>query len=48
MKFYFSGVAKAFEENVSPHPELIKICSEYFDTTDLSSPAMKLASVCKI
>lgn len=43
----FEGVAKAFEENVYPHPELVKICSDFYKTTDLSSPVMKLASVPK-
>lgn len=41
----FEGVAKAFEESTFPHPELVKICSDFYKTTDLSSPAMKLACV---
>ncbi|XP_034256183.1 FAD synthase-like [Thrips palmi] len=43
----FEGVAKAFRENVFPHPELVKICSEFYNTTNLCSPAMKLAHVPK-
>lgn len=43
----FEGVAKAFKESVFLHPELVKICSEFYNTTDLTSPAMKLASVPK-
>ncbi|KAK3910922.1 FAD synthase [Frankliniella fusca] len=41
----FEGVAKAFEEKTFPHPELVKICSDFYKTTDLTSPAMKLACV---
>ena len=43
--YIFAGVARAFDETVAPHPELVKICSEFYQTSDLSSPAMKLACV---
>lgn len=42
---HFAGVARAFDETVAPHPEIVKICSQFYKTTDLSSPAMKLACV---
>jgi len=41
----FEGVAKAFNEELIFHPTLVKICSEYFNTDDLTNPVMKLAKV---
>lgn len=41
-----SGVAKAFGEKVKPHPELVKICRQYFgEDKSLDSPQMKMAHV---
>ncbi|GLH09039.1 uncharacterized protein GBIM_14186 [Gryllus bimaculatus] len=41
----FSAIAKAFGEEVKPHPELVKLCADFFKTEDLNSPAMKLAHI---
>ncbi|XP_023718759.1 FAD synthase isoform X2 [Cryptotermes secundus] len=38
-------LAKAFEESLIPHPELVKLVSDYYKTVDLNSPAMKMAHV---
>ena len=41
----FEGVARAFGENIRPHPELVEVCRKFFKTDDLSSPKMKMAHV---
>ena len=41
----FEGVARAFGEHVSPHPELVAVCKEVFGTDDLASPKLKLAFI---
>jgi FAD synthetase len=41
----FEGVAQAFGERVSPHPEMVKLCKEFFGTDDLKSPKLKLAFI---
>jgi len=41
----FEGVARAFEEHVFPHPELVAVCKEFFGTDDLASPKLKLAFI---
>lgn len=42
----FEGVAKAFGEKVKPHPELVKVCRQYFgEDKSLDSPQMKMAHV---
>uniref|UniRef100_A0A1Y1LJX0 MoaB/Mog domain-containing protein n=1 Tax=Photinus pyralis TaxID=7054 RepID=A0A1Y1LJX0_PHOPY len=42
----FESVAEAFNEPVILHPELVKICAQFYGTTDPESPGMKLARVC--
>ncbi|XP_033751502.1 FAD synthase-like [Pecten maximus] len=41
----FEGVAQAFEDKLSPNPDIVQLCKEYFGTDDMSSPKMKLAMV---
>ncbi|KAK5644533.1 hypothetical protein RI129_005833 [Pyrocoelia pectoralis] len=41
----FEAIAIAFGEPIILHPELVKLCSEFYRTTDLESPGMKLARV---
>ncbi|XP_072172172.1 FAD synthase-like [Diadema setosum] len=42
----FEGVAKAFGQKIIPHPELVKICRDYFGADSaLDSPQMKMALV---
>ena len=41
-------MARAFQEHVHPHPELVRVCKEFFGTDDLKSPKLKLAHVCKL
>lgn len=41
----FEGVAKAFGDKLSPNPDIVKLCEEYFGADDMSSPKMKLAMV---
>jgi len=41
----FEGVARAFGEQVIPHPELVALCKEFFGTDDLKSPKLKLAFI---
>ena len=43
--FEITGVAKAFNEKIHAHPDLVKVCKEYFGTDDLSSPKLKMAHV---
>ncbi|KAL3843234.1 hypothetical protein ACJMK2_021178 [Sinanodonta woodiana] len=43
----FEGVAKAFGENVEPHPVLVDLCKQHFGTDDLNSPELKMAKVPK-
>ena len=43
----FEGVARAFGEQVFPHPELVTVCKEHFGTDDLASPKLKLAFIPK-
>ncbi|XP_046399960.1 FAD synthase-like [Ischnura elegans] len=43
----YEAVAHAFGEPLSPHPELVKICQDFFKTSDLDAPAMKLALIPK-
>uniref|UniRef100_A0A1Y1LCC3 MoaB/Mog domain-containing protein n=3 Tax=Photinus pyralis TaxID=7054 RepID=A0A1Y1LCC3_PHOPY len=43
----FESVAEAFNEPVILHPELVKICAQFYGTTDPESPGMKLARVPK-
>ncbi|XP_022083636.1 FAD synthase-like [Acanthaster planci] len=44
----FEGVAKAFDEPIQAHPELVRLCRHYFgDDKDLSSPELKMAHVPK-
>ncbi|KAF5286719.1 hypothetical protein FQR65_LT12472 [Abscondita terminalis] len=41
----FEGVAKAFGEPIILHPELVKLCVDFYKTEDVNSPGMKLARV---
>ncbi|OWF52384.1 FAD synthase-like [Mizuhopecten yessoensis] len=41
----FEGVAQAFGDKLSPNPDIVKLCKEYFGAEDMSSPKMKLAMV---
>lgn len=41
----FSGVAKAFNEKLYAHPELLEICCKFYNTSDRNAPGMKLAYV---
>ena len=41
----FEGVAKAFNEQVKPHDDLVALCKKFFGTDDLNSPKLKLAFV---
>ncbi|XP_027523535.1 FAD synthase isoform X4 [Corapipo altera] len=41
----FEAVAKAFEENVVPHPELVALVHKFFGRTEAQCPEMKLARV---
>ena len=41
----FEGVARAFGEQVHPHPELVALCKQFFGTDDVSSPKLKLAFI---
>ncbi|XP_069683628.1 FAD synthase-like isoform X2 [Periplaneta americana] len=41
----FKSVAKAFGEPLTPHPDLVRLISDYYKTDDLSSPEMKMAHV---
>ncbi|XP_030844731.1 FAD synthase [Strongylocentrotus purpuratus] len=44
----FEGVAKAFGEEIVPHPELVKLCKDYFGAnSSLDSPQLKMALVPK-
>jgi molybdopterin-biosynthesis enzyme MoeA-like protein len=40
-----AAVAKAFGESLIPHPELVKLVSDFYKTDDLSSAEMKMAHV---
>ena len=42
---FLLGVAKAFNECLYAHPELVKVCKKYFGTDDLKSPKLKMAHV---
>lgn len=40
------GAARAFGESLKPHPELVKVCRDYFgDDKPLDSPQLKMAHV---
>ena len=39
------GVARAFDDTVFPHPDIVKLCTEYWGADSLDSPKMKLAMV---
>ncbi|KAK7885934.1 hypothetical protein WMY93_025555 [Mugilogobius chulae] len=41
----FESIAKAFQEELHPHPELSRLVKEFFGTVDKDSAAMKLAMV---
>ncbi|KAF5269660.1 hypothetical protein FQA39_LY08583 [Lamprigera yunnana] len=41
----FEAVAKAFDEPIILHPQLVKLCREFYKTDDINSPGMKLAKV---
>ncbi|NWX09415.1 FLAD1 synthase, partial [Caloenas nicobarica] len=41
----FEAVAKAFGENVAPHPELVALVHKFFGATEAQCPEMKLARV---
>lgn len=41
----FEAVAKAFGEQVRPHPELVALVHRFFGKTDVGCPEMKLARV---
>ncbi|PIK43299.1 putative FAD synthase [Apostichopus japonicus] len=42
----FEGAARAFGESVKPHPELLRVCKQYFgEDKPLDSPQMKMAHV---
>ncbi|XP_062598134.1 FAD synthase-like [Saccostrea cucullata] len=43
----FEGVAKAFNDVVSPHPDIVELCRQFWGAEDLSSPKMKLAMIPK-
>ncbi|XP_038051174.1 FAD synthase-like [Patiria miniata] len=44
----FEGVAKAFDEPIHAHPELVKLCRHYFGKDkELDSPELKMAHVPK-
>nr|XP_054761805.1 FAD synthase-like [Lytechinus pictus] len=44
----FEGVAKAFDEEIVPHPELVKICKDYFGAdSSMDSPQLKMALIPK-
>ncbi|KAF2879981.1 hypothetical protein ILUMI_26192 [Ignelater luminosus] len=43
----FEAVAKAFDEPLILHPDLVKLCTQFYNTTDINSPGMKLARVPK-
>ena len=40
-----SGVARAFGMATSPHPELVRVLTEYFGPDNLDSAKMKMAQV---
>lgn len=39
------AVAKAFNETVVPHPEIVALCKKFFGTDDIKSPKLKLAFI---
>ena len=41
----FEGVAKAFGLKTEFHPELVQRITDWFHTTDMNSPEMKMAKV---
>ncbi|ESO07761.1 hypothetical protein HELRODRAFT_76281 [Helobdella robusta] len=41
----FEGIAKAFDEKLYPHPEIINVCKKFFGTDDLKNPKLKIAYV---
>ncbi|XP_072317768.1 FAD synthase [Eucyclogobius newberryi] len=41
----FESIAKAFQEELHPHPELSRLVKEFFGTAEKESAAMKLAMV---
>ncbi|XP_018008214.1 FAD synthase [Hyalella azteca] len=41
----FQGIANAFNEPLIPHPELVTFIGNYFKTSDLSTPPMKMAHI---
>ncbi|XP_063802719.1 FAD synthase isoform X2 [Pseudophryne corroboree] len=41
----FEAVAKAFGEDVSPHPELVSLVQKFFGKSDVGCPEMKLARI---
>ncbi|XP_017775599.1 PREDICTED: FAD synthase-like [Nicrophorus vespilloides] len=41
----FTAIAKAFNEELLPHPTLVKVCSKFYNTTDLDAPGMKLCFI---
>ncbi|KAK4875120.1 hypothetical protein RN001_011542 [Aquatica leii] len=43
----FEAVAKACNEPIILHPELVKLCVDFYKTEDVNSPGMKLARVPK-
>ncbi|KAK3103212.1 hypothetical protein FSP39_017457 [Pinctada imbricata] len=43
----FEGVAKAFDDTVSPHPDIVKLCVKYWGESSMDSPKMKLAMIPK-
>ncbi|GJQ75725.1 hypothetical protein Trydic_g17797 [Trypoxylus dichotomus] len=43
----FEAVAKAFDEPLVAHPVLVSLCSQYYETSDLNCPGMKLANIPK-
>jgi len=43
----FEAVAKAFNEKTVMNPELVKICTEFYENSDPHSPGMKLARIPK-
>lgn len=45
--YFVAGVAKAFNEELYAHPELIEICCKFYETKDPKAPGMKLAFVPK-
>jgi hypothetical protein len=46
-EFCSPGIANAFNESLVPHPELVTFIGNYFKTSDLSTPPMKMAHVGK-